>query len=599
MKKARFRTKIILLYIALGLLPILIFFGVVSKIYTDSLQEKTNNLLNYAMNQTAKNLENNISSLNSIIASTLGDTDIRNLLFQYDSPSSNKTSIKYLLRTRFSSFCTHEPQLKSIVFIGNDLGYTMYRRYDVPFTTIWNSPELRKQMLSITKNSDITPGDLGILVFSSRQFSDIPNSEEESLYFISPSYDMVTKKLYGTIIFEIDLDYWQEIIRPDTGGYALDVTEGSQIYLVNQSGDIIFSLSPDTVGQKIDNFLYFRDGNTDIWSFPIDGSSLLLYSFYDHGIAAKDVTQFTQMLLFLMLITSVFFIIIVILLSRRFTNNINKVAVAIQKYYEGGETITVDMDSREEMYVVADQFHHMTVQINSLVRQLKEQNIHIQETTERRRKAEIQALQAQINPHFLYNTLDSINWKAIQNRQREISSMLSALASLLRYSISNIDTVVSLQAELLWLEKYVYLQSKRFADSFSLSKNIHGDAPLDFPIHKMLLQPIIENSILHGFDKNNPNKSYWIHLDAQITEDDFLKIEISDNGEGMDEKTLLTIQEKIENSAFQKGDDDIGISNIISRISLYYGEQGKITVSSKKKEGTVFTLLIPRIADFW
>jgi sensor histidine kinase YesM len=269
---------------------------------------------------------------------------------------------------------------------------------------------------------------------------------------------------------------------------------------------------------------------------------------------------------------------------------VKKIATAIKEFRKNPKDIAIDIDENDEiLYAIADQFNKMASEITTLVAELKEKNKHVAMVMDQRRKAEIRALQAQINPHFIYNALDRINWIAIDNDQHEISSMLSGLASLLRYSISNIDILVTLKAEIQWMEKYIFIQGKRFDKKIDFVCSVYGDA-IDFPIYKMLLQPLVENSILHGFAHISTGSR--IELSARILQDARLKVILSDNGAGMDSEVLAKIHRMIE----QKGNcetDNIGINNVINRLWLYYGDEAEISVESIKNTGTTFTIIIP------
>lgn len=167
--------------------------------------------------------------------------------------------------------------------------------------------------------------------------------------------------------------------------------------------------------------------------------------------------------------------------------------------------------------------------------------------------------------------------------------MLGALGSLLRYSVSNIDMEVVLQAEISWLKKYVFLQRDRFQNSFDCRYDITEEA-LAFPIYKMLLQPIIENTILHAFEE--VKEGGIIDVKAFVRPDGKLVIRIRDNGSGMTEETLSEIRKEI-NEKGPLNSKSIGIGNVIHRLRIYYREEAQITVTSKRGEGTEFVLVIP------
>lgn len=167
--------------------------------------------------------------------------------------------------------------------------------------------------------------------------------------------------------------------------------------------------------------------------------------------------------------------------------------------------------------------------------------------------------------------------------------MLGTLGSLLRYSVSNIDMMVVLEAEISWLKKYIFLQRDRFQDSFDCSYEISEEA-LSFPIYKMLLQPIIENTILHAFEE--VKEGGLIQVEAFVRTDGRLEIHVRDNGCGMPEEVLNSIREEIEKNG-PLNSERIGISNVIHRLRIYYHEEAQIHVNSRQGEGTEFILVIP------
>ncbi len=157
----------------------------------------------------------------------------------------------------------------------------------------------------------------------------------------------------------------------------------------------------------------------------------------------------------------------------------------------GNLDIQVHVDTEDEMGQIADNFNTMTGKVKNLIAE-------VTEITQKQKNAEIRALEAQINPHFLYNTLDSINWMAIEKEEYEISKMLRNLGIILRYSINKSNQMVTIAEMADWLEKYVSLQKMRFNNAFICEVYVSEEAK-NIRIHKLLIQPFVENAILHGF----------------------------------------------------------------------------------------------------
>ena len=205
----------------------------------------------------------------------------------------------------------------------------------------------------------------------------------------------------------------------------------------------------------------------------------------------------------------------------------------------------------------------------------------------KQKNAEIAALEAQINPHFLYNTLDTINWMAIDKDEYEISNMITTLARILRYGISDSNGVVKIRDEVEWLKQYIFLQQTKLKNSFDCHINVQPEL-MNLTIHKLLLQPFVENAILHGFE--GVERAYCLRMEM-VRESDFIKIGIEDNGCGMPKEIVREMNQGI----FRKTEDKnhIGMENAITRLHMYYGEKTRILIRSKQGEGTRVQIWIP------
>lgn len=216
------------------------------------------------------------------------------------------------------------------------------------------------------------------------------------------------------------------------------------------------------------------------------------------------------------------------------------------------------------------------------------------------KQAELAALQSQINPHFLYNTLESIRGQALIDDNTEIAKMVEALAAFFRYSISRKGDLVTLRDELANIQNYMVILRYRFNNRFSL--NIYIDEEdkkaYDYFIPKLILQPVVENAIFHGLEECLEGGKVDIEV---IVTDNSLILTVSDNGKGMDSKTLSELNERIR-LANQHMDDKkeskqrntgIALPNINKRIQLLFGEEYGINVYSTLNQGTDIEITIP------
>ena len=267
-------------------------------------------------------------------------------------------------------------------------------------------------------------------------------------------------------------------------------------------------------------------------------------------------------------------------IAKNITQPIQKLCESMEKVQEGDFSVSdIVVDSANEIGSLTPSFNVMTHRIQDLM----EQNIREQEA---KRKSELKALQSQINPHFLYNTLDSIIWMAEGKKNEEVVLMTASLARLLRQSISNEDEVVSIGQEIEYARGYLTIQKMRYKDKMEYQIDVDPSI-LNIPLIKLVLQPVIENAIYHGL-KYKESKGFL--LVRGFPKDGNAVLQVIDDGVGMDEETLEHIYEKHKVNYRSNG---VGIYNVQKRLQLYYGNEYGITYESEVGKGTTATITIP------
>lgn len=209
------------------------------------------------------------------------------------------------------------------------------------------------------------------------------------------------------------------------------------------------------------------------------------------------------------------------------------------------------------------------------------------------KKAELAALQSQINPHFLYNTLEAIRGIALKRQIPEVADMTEALSLLFRYSISTRDEFVTLGEDMENLDHYLLIQQYRFSNRFEIIKEFEDEKQvLNMEIPKLIIQPIVENAIYHGLETTV--EKGIIKITAYLTEDNFV-ICITDNGVGMDMETLEYLNQRLNHSDInqRRGEGGIALINVNERIKLYYGDKYGLDVYSTKGLGTTVKVTFP------
>ena len=231
------------------------------------------------------------------------------------------------------------------------------------------------------------------------------------------------------------------------------------------------------------------------------------------------------------------------------------------------------------MQELSASFGHIVVRIQQLMTTVRQEEINL-------RKTELKALQAQINPHFLYNTLDSIAWMCEQGKTADAVKMVHALARLFRISISKGHELIPVRREIEHAESYLQIQKYRYKNQFTYSFDVDPDC-LDYLCNKITLQPIIENAINHGLDLMVEEG----HIDVQIRPDgDDIVFRVIDDGVGMSEEKIRTV--------LQEGPSDrtgIGIKNVNDRLKIYFGQQYGLHIHSVPDEGTCVEIRMPKV----
>lgn len=252
-----------------------------------------------------------------------------------------------------------------------------------------------------------------------------------------------------------------------------------------------------------------------------------------------------------------------------------------------------------EIELMAAEFNNMLEQLDNLTNTLVETNAKLYEVELNRKESELALLQSQINPHFLYNTLESIKGIALVKDDDEIFEMTQALGRILRYSLKEAE-MVTISEECSIIKSYIRIQQIRFGNRFDINYDFE-DEILDQRVPKMILQPFVENAIYHGLE---PKVSCGLlSISGRMHDDDCIQIIIQDNGSGMSESQMKNVQNdlgdslQIQNHNLYDRKNGIGIKNVNSRLKLIYGDQYGIHIESALNEGTKAIIKIPSWRD--
>ncbi|OYP31646.1 hypothetical protein CG709_06675 [Lachnotalea glycerini] len=244
---------------------------------------------------------------------------------------------------------------------------------------------------------------------------------------------------------------------------------------------------------------------------------------------------------------------------------------------------------------LSEVFSDLKVMIRCIMQmdsKMYEAKLKEKEFTNQQQKMEFKMLASQINPHFIYNTLETIRMQSFTSGNRDVANAIKLLGKYLHYVLENTGTSsTTLKKELDYIQTYLAIQKLRFDDRVNYQLMIQDALNLEeYQILPLLLQPIVENAILHGLEGTNENGK--IIIDVKVIEEEFLIIDIFDNGLGMTEDKLLELNQNIQTRK-QNKTSNIGLYNINQRIKLYYGNAYGMNIKSRLEEGTLVTLTLP------
>ena len=267
--------------------------------------------------------------------------------------------------------------------------------------------------------------------------------------------------------------------------------------------------------------------------------------------------------------------VVATIFSRKITYPIELLVNAMKQAGKGDFSLRLPTHGNDEMQYLTKKYNEMNDKIETLVEENYKSEI-------RKKESEIMALNLQLNPHFLYNSLNIINMMALEEGSLDVSKMIISLSDMLQYTFRNKQELVVFEEEYLWLQNYLHIMSARFEGKFEVRYEV-DQAIYKYKIPKLLLQPLIENAIVHGFRKIDSGGI--LKILAKKEEKGCVHIEVEDNGSGMTSEEL----EKAMNGAYNR----IGLTNAMRRLNLIYGEQGKLEVYTAVNKGTKIVVEFP------
>lgn len=585
MKKTSIKTRLMILFIITSIIPIIVveFFSFVN--ISRTLRENMQIMSHSNLGQLDNNLNLGLESYEDLLYQIYTDDDMVKWVGNLDNDIDEAVTVNQMRRL-FSALLYSKEYIRAISVITPKGEVVTYEQMTpATYRSSWlEGFEMGQEGLyrDVIKDYDMH-------VYPTEYGTNFANKDYYLLHIAHRIIDYKNlDKECGIAILSIDEELLQSICnRSERDGKVFNfivdgngriITFGDEPYRI---GDVVTDVNKGDAVKGEDYELYYKKAT------GLPSSAFGIYILHDDEldwdiVNVADMSSLSASLtrqLFLMLIVGIAVIAIVLFLSTKMSKDLIR---SVRQIVKGMEQ-TQDGDLSVRIYKDTN----MPLEIESIADGFNDTLEKLNEAITRQQEAQIVALEAQINPHFLYNTLDTINWMAIDRDEYDISNAISSLATILRYAIVNSNAEVSIREESEWIKKYIYLQQYRVKNRFSCSINVAPDT-MDAGIHKLLLQPFVENAIVHGFEKDIQDAELVINIEKK---DENVEIRIEDNGAGMEDELM----EKINNGIYEDtgSKSSIGLKNAATRLKMYYGKVGSLRIERAKPEGTRVIIRIP------
>lgn len=595
--------KIVINHLILLIIPVIFTYFWVFQVYSHEKRSEALNLVYRVNRQAMENIDNYLQDLKELTKQPLYEPEVLAILTRRSAseqqfkptsaPEYSSSGFSYqdeqicaVLLNRIMAF---KPYIHS-VFIFDISGRGVYRMKDNILLRPFQPEGETWFRRALAANG--SP-----LVSGSFRFRAIANAVEPYSYLFSVSRAILdTNNLakVGIITLFADNAFLRNICNK-TRSFSAE-----QLLIVDKSGKIVYGSEEINIARPLSDPitlgpLYRKiQRNQAVGSFTYEKRKYLtnvvksqasdwqLIRIIPEDALYSSVRSIQQQFLWLTLLFVCLSLVLSVNMSYRITKPLQKLMLTMNRVQLGDLTVRFKAKYYDEVGHLGRSFNRMITQIDHLINR-----VHVSEL--RKQQAELNALQAQINPHFIYNTLESIRMQAELNDDTVAAKMIALLGNLLRYSVSKHNPVVTLGQELTNLQNYMQLQQYRFQDRYQLIINVPSQL-LSVRMIKLLLQPLVENAIYHGM-QHSKSKGY-ITITGSSNQTGIC-LEVHDNGSGIPSEQLKAINDNLNNPTGNTKSGGLGLTNVNERIKLTYGSAYGIRVWSKKGQGTTVTIQLP------
>lgn len=596
MRKKIFDTtfgKLTVAYVFFGMIPLLLLSLLFFSRFTDSIRETM--IRNYAQinGYFARNVGDIIGSADDAMAELYNYENEQGeslaVVLKDEQISDGERAVQVV--SALNDVMSQSKYIASTRFV--DFNGNIYSAYYNQEKTLRNDAEYYTQM-SIIPQSRLR--DLRVL--GTTEESNICINTDDFIFVLVRNYmdttsmDRAYNTALGTFFADINVDVLDDLVSKmglEKGNlYVCNPQEKQYVYSQdrkdyldgrNPLGDTVMSHLTDNEGyERIDgNWVFYAKitGTDDYAVLTVSDAEAMGYYFSNR-----------TMMVVILLFSCIFLVLLYVIFSTKMSAPIKKVQNAMRQVEGGQMDVRLEINSHDEMEIIADGFNKMVECLNDYINQVYVARIC-------QKDAELNALKMQIQPHYLYNTLDVIRMTALEENDEKTAELLECLAHQLRYVMGEHTDCIVLRDELQALREYFVIMKVRYEGRIGLNIQV-SDEDTELYIPKLLLQPVVENAIRHGLREKDGEGSVAIRVERK---EDHLEIVVMDDGVGMDEEQVRIMQETLDNPEVEKADANgrlsVGMKNVYDRIKLNCGKEYGFRIESFLGVGTIVTYRLP------
>ncbi len=557
---------------------------------TTQFHDKLGEIARKNVSQTAGLLDLLLASYDSLSKSISTNADILRLVAEKRQlPPQVEYANQHAITNMMGTIYFSRDDLVGIHIIGENGKIYDYGNYTTVADPNYASSDWYKQISASTGKM------IWLGVFSR---SLIDKMEDSPVFaFGRPIFDLNEQHQIGIVLFEAKADTVVDAVG------NLKLGPNSQVSIVNGAGHpVAISLEPNPRPARLPEHLKLPDVPGEV-AVQQDGSTLVAASKLDKidwtivsTTPSQDLNvELTQTKRYLLIVVTILIIVsalIALIVSRTISSPLARLVRQMKQVENGNFRGMVNVTSYEEINGLVASFNHMVRRVEELIERVKLSSVS-------EKNAELHALQSQVNPHFLYNTLDMIYWMLDEKGNDRLGEVVLSLSQMFRYSSHwEGKAEVMLREEVEQIRHYLTIIQMRLEDRLTVEIRI-DERWMDLIVPKMLLQPVIENAVKHGLEAN---RGQGLLVVEAVPDEQYLNIHVSDNGAGMTAETLYNLHRSLlvpenepqdEAAVAARGRQGIGMQNVHQRLKYMFGDEYGIGIESKPGEGTRVTLRLP------